>query len=818
MADVAKGSVLLTPRFDNLEATISRQLEAAMGKFNGSSYGSKAGGSFSSGFAAKVGAIAGIVQSVASSAFSAVASSLDSAIARVDTLNNFPKVMANLGYSTEDAQASIDRLSAAIDGMPTSLDSIVSMTQQLAPMCGGLAEATDLSIALNNAFLAGGASTYDQARAMQQYTQMLAKGKPELEDWRTLQEVMPAQLDQIAQSLLGASAGSMDLYNALKSGEVTMDDFNGAIVALNEEGVNGFASFEEQAKASTQGIGTALQNVQNRISKAISTIIEAIGPENISGAINAFSESFAPIAETIARYIERAKSAISGFVSDNSAEFERLKTIVGDAIAFVKDNFGSIAGAVAGGAAAFGAFKGVTAIAGPVSRAMTALGGFEGIAHRLGGAFSSIGGIIPGIASKFSTFQSAVALSGGGLKGVLSVLGGFISPVGLVAAAVAALAAGFAYFYTTNEGFRNSINGIVTSLGASLAPILQTIMATLQQFAAAVIPPIMAAINAIAPVLMQIMTVLTQLAAIVVQFIAQVVATVLPIVTQIVALVIQVASAIITAVMPVIQQILAAIQTAMPVIQTVVTSVMGVIQSVVQTVWPVIQGVISTVLGAIQAIITAVMQIISGDWEGAWNTISSFLSGCWEGIKTTVSGAIDGVIQFFVDLPGNILSALGDLGGLLVDAGSSIIDGLVEGIEGAIGGAMDAVGGFVQGIRDLFPFSPAKVGPFSGHGYTTYSGRALVTDFAKSIERTGRLAESAMEGVMGDVYSAAAISAPVAAVAGAQPAYEAGGGRGGDVNLYIDGSALSVDGRIRDALEALVGAIARRYDMGAVTA
>lgn len=813
MADVARGSVLLTPKFDNLQSEISRQLESALGKVNGSSFGSRVGGGFTSGFSAKLGAIAGIAQQVASRAFDTVAASLDSAIARVDTLTNFPKVMQNLGYSTEEAQASIDRLSAAIDGMPTSLDSIVSMTQQLAPMCGGLDEATDLSIALNNAFLAGGASTYDQARAMQQYTQMLAKGKPELEDWRTLQEVMPAQLDQIAQALVGPTAGSMDLFEALKSGSVTMDDFNDAIVSLNEEGVNGFASFEEQAKASTQGIGTALTNVQNRVSKAIARIIEAIGPENISGAINAFSSCFAPIAETVAGYIERAKEAISGFVQENSADFERLKASVGEAVSFVKENIGSIAGAVAGAAAAFGAFKGVSSIAGPVSSAVTALGGFEGISHRVTGALSSVGGIVPALSSKLNAFQSAVALSGGGLRGVASVLGGMVSPVALVAAAIAALAAAFVYFYTTNEGFRNTINGIVTTLGASLAPVVQTIMATLQQFAAAVMPPIMAAINAVAPVLMQIMVVLAQLAAIVAQVIMTIVATVLPIVTQIVALVIQVAAAILTAVMPVIQQILAAIQTAMPTIQAIVTTVMGVIQTVVQTVWPIIQGVITTVLGAIQAIITAVMQIISGDWEGAWNTISEFLSGCWDGIKETVSNAIDGVVQFFSDLPGNILDALGDLGSLLVDAGSSLIDGLVRGIEGAVDGAFSAVEGFVGQIRGLFPFSPAEYGPFSGHGYTTYSGKALISDFADSIERSGPLAVGAMRGVMDAVSGEAAATLTLGA-----RAYGPGeGGRAGDTyNISIDGAVLAASPHLAEAFRSFMEALSRTYDMGVV--
>ena len=42
-------------------------------------------------------------------------------IGRADQMNNFPKVMKNLGYSSEDAAASIKKISSALDGLPTTL-------------------------------------------------------------------------------------------------------------------------------------------------------------------------------------------------------------------------------------------------------------------------------------------------------------------------------------------------------------------------------------------------------------------------------------------------------------------------------------------------------------------------------------------------------------------------------------------------------------------------------------------------------------------------------------------------------------------------
>ena len=46
-----------------------------------------------------------------------IGSQIDDAVSRLDALNNFPRVMSNLGISNEDAQASMTRLSDALVGL-----------------------------------------------------------------------------------------------------------------------------------------------------------------------------------------------------------------------------------------------------------------------------------------------------------------------------------------------------------------------------------------------------------------------------------------------------------------------------------------------------------------------------------------------------------------------------------------------------------------------------------------------------------------------------------------------------------------------------
>ncbi len=148
------------------------------------------------------------------------------------------------------------------DGLPTTTSSMVSMVQQLAPLTSSLGEATDIALAFNNALLAGGGNTVEQENALTQFTQMLAAGKVDAAAWRSVVNAMPGPMNQLAQSLLGADKKQQDLYNAMKSGTVTFDQFNKAVVKLNKDGYGRYASFAQQAKDATQGIGTAIQNLR----------------------------------------------------------------------------------------------------------------------------------------------------------------------------------------------------------------------------------------------------------------------------------------------------------------------------------------------------------------------------------------------------------------------------------------------------------------------------------------------------------------------------------------------------------------------------
>jgi len=270
--------------------------------------------------------------------FKAVMNSIDSAVSRYDTLNRFPKVLENMGYSAEASAAATKKLSDGIQGLPTKLDEIVSTAQRLTVLTGNLEESTDTALALNNAFYASGATAADASRGFVQYTQMLSKGKVDIVSWRTLQETMGYALTKTAEAFgFAGQSAQNDLYAALRDGDITFSDFNAKIIELNG-GVGGFA---EMAKTSTGGIGTAWTNMQTAIVRGTTGIITAID--------NGLSET-------------KFKS-IENIISSTGAVVEGVLAGMADGFAFVASNADFLVPAIIAVTTATAAYKVATAAA-----------------------------------------------------------------------------------------------------------------------------------------------------------------------------------------------------------------------------------------------------------------------------------------------------------------------------------------------------------------------------------------------------------------------------------------------------------------------
>jgi len=140
---------------------------------------------------------------------------------------------------------------------------------------------------------------------------------------------------------------------------------------------------------------------------------------------------------------------------------------------------------------------------------------------------------------------------------------------------------------------------------------------------------------------------------------------------------------------------------------------------------------------AIQALVDAFLRFTPlGILISHFGEITSFIGTAMGRIGSAISGGITNAVNFFRDLPGKAVDALGNLGSLLVGSGASLIQGFIDGITGMIGNVGDAIGGVMDFVGGFFPHSPAKRGPFSGSGWTAIksAGLAIGDQFGSGLD------------------------------------------------------------------------------------
>lgn len=272
---------------EELQIVISAQTKSAKSELNSvknevtglKNHVDKVTGSIGNSFKSIRNIVAGL--GIASLIKSTILGNVDAAIKRVDTLSNYSRVMSNLGVGSVQANASVQKLSNKLIGLPTTLDDASGAVQRFTSVNSNISRSTDMFLALNNAILAGGASSEIQKSALEQLSQSYAKGKPDMFEWRSAMTAMPAQMKQVAEAMGFVNASA--LGEALRNGTVSMDQFMDTIMQLNTQGINGYQSFEEQARNATGGIATSIANMRTAIVRCMSEVMNTIGQSNIAG-------------------------------------------------------------------------------------------------------------------------------------------------------------------------------------------------------------------------------------------------------------------------------------------------------------------------------------------------------------------------------------------------------------------------------------------------------------------------------------------------------------------------------------------------------
>lgn len=658
---------------------------------------------------------------VASKAFSVVKDSIGGAIDRFDTLNKYPVVMDALGYSARDVARSSKLMQKGIDGLPTSLQDITSVAQQLAPLTGSATKASESALALNNAFLASGASVADTSRGLQQYTQMLSTGKVDMMSYRTLMETMPIALRKVANAFgfTGKSA-EQDLFNALQSGKISVDQLNDKFIELNK-GQNGFAQL---AKKNSAGIATSLANLKASVVKNLGNMLTAIN----NGFSKAGFGSIAQVLDNMKVGINGAFTAITPIVTQATTGILNTLKVLFD---FVSANRNWLAPLVVGIGSGLLAFKTLTsAINGAKTAWLVAKDAFA-----VGKVLTSmaIGSKAAGSALTSMANQSKLA------AGALSLIS---NPYVAITAAIVAVVAALALWFTQTESgkkawksFCDTAVNAWNSFYPLIKPAIDVIVGAWNNFVQTVQVAWQAmqpAFESIKQAFLNLMQALQSLMP-VIQQVATIIGAVLVYAVAVLAAGI---STIITGLMPLIQAAISIIQAALSaiiyLIGAIVSGFAGSLSGLIQIAQSIWDGVVAVFQGGwqvLKGVFDVFMGIITGNWTQAWNGIKAIFSGIWT--------ALSGVAQAGWGVLKGIFSAgVGFIKGVMHFSLSAEGEAIMNSLLGGLKRAWESVKSFVGGIGKWIK---AHKGPISvdrrllipaGHAIMNGLGNGLVDGFS----------------------------------------------------------------------------------------
>lgn len=437
-------------------------------------------------------------------------------------------------------------------------------------------------------------------------------------------------------------------------------------------------------------------------------------------------------------------------------------------------------------------------------------GAMSGLTSVFGGISAPVIAMVAVIAALVGAFVQLMVTNEGFRNSIMETVGSIVSSLQPAFQSLMGLLPAFQTLWQAIMSVVESLAPVILNLVAAIAPVVSTIISSavpvistlieimsslvtqIEQFVAPIIQMIADLISAVMPQIQQIITTAMQL-------IQQVIETVWPIIQTIIMTVMAAIQAVIETVWPIIQTV---IETVLGVIQGIIDTVMALIQGnwegvwngilgIVQTVWNGITSIISTVAQIIVGLISGLVDAVVGFFGNLWSNVTSTVSNLWNTVTSTFSSGVNSAIQFasnllnqvvsffgnlwsnvtstvsnmwnsvtsafssgvnsaisFVsELPGRIMGIFADAGSWLINSGKAIIQGLIDGISSMIQGAVDAVGGVLGAIGNLLPHSPAKEGPFSGRGWTLYSGRSIVDALAEGAEEKTSKAVAAFRGV-----------------------------------------------------------------------
>lgn len=219
-------------------------------------------------------AIGNITAKAVSKGIELIGENVDRASQRIDTMNNYPKVMELFGVSADEASESVKRIDESVQGLPTSLDQAVAGVQDLFTVTGDLGKSEAMFKSINDsAMVFANGSTEAVDRFIYGYKQALSAGKVSAQDFNQMNEAIPGLMSKVAESM---GISFKDLKDGLSDGSISIDQFNAALQKLDTEGTGSMEALSKSAHTATGGIQTSIANARTALVRGVANIMKSV--------------------------------------------------------------------------------------------------------------------------------------------------------------------------------------------------------------------------------------------------------------------------------------------------------------------------------------------------------------------------------------------------------------------------------------------------------------------------------------------------------------------------------------------------------------
>lgn len=199
------------------------------------------------------------------------------AVNSADSLEKFKSTMNFAGFDTSQIDKARLDVKKYADDTVYDLNTIANTSAQLA--ANGVKDYLALTQAAGNlnAVAGGNADTYKSVALV--LTQVNGAGKLVTQDWNQLANAIPGASGKMQDALRKNGAFTGNFREAMEKGMISAEHFNKALMDL------GFQQVAIDAAKSTATFEGALGQLEAEIVNGLMSVIDAIGMDNITGAI-----------------------------------------------------------------------------------------------------------------------------------------------------------------------------------------------------------------------------------------------------------------------------------------------------------------------------------------------------------------------------------------------------------------------------------------------------------------------------------------------------------------------------------------------------